>query len=581
MAARRKAQPAPKVAEAKVPTIGTTPPIVVGDQEALRRQWASKLVSALSKAHGSYVNNPMWNDSEELEIMASIGFAKRVDEHEARRILSFTNGAIPTGNQNINDRFSKRHTVADLNIPRNPEAMIQLSMRYALENPFVSSAAKVKTNFICAQWEHKTHNTTAKEFYDQKVIDLNLAVQLPKIVFNMLTIGLCPIYWGGEEGGPITFFQVVDPLACRYKEVLGKMKLWLKMTPDMIDAVKDPTGQKSPFNKVQFESMPAYWIKQIQEAVNKGRTDMLIELKDGSYTVCENRYVSTNRMGNTLDGVPLQAGFDALQRYRLLSAGDFAVAWNVKNMLTLISEGDPKDPNYTPGDDLRLMKLESQFANPDYALTIYCDPTTNVRYIVPPLEVFDPKKYMQVEKEIKEVMGLPSFMWANDGNSTFGAAVAEVIRLKKECEYIRMLLREQLFRPLYSRLRVGTRSGFKQSDIPLPTFDEASLQDIVSYLQHIGEMYARGACSLESYMELSGLNFEYEMAQKELEHEKYGNTAVGEDAVANNTPARPLYEPSQGNLKPNRDKGGNQADSDGNPADKKAQKAPRVRGQSN
>jgi hypothetical protein len=561
--------PVPASSEIQLPS-GELVPIPFASLTDREKAYVKSLQRALSATKPQF--NPMWDDEEELGLMASVGRSTRSgNAEEISRFLAFQASPIPTGNISINDRFSKRYTVADMNIPRNPDAVITLSLRYALENPFVAKAAKVKTDFVCSKFEHKTHNDAARKFYDGMVVKFRLKTMLRKIVWNMVTVGICPIYWGGEDGGAINFMQVLSPTSCHYLEVLGQQKVFLKITQPMVEAVLDPTGEKRSQNKAQFESMPKYWVDKIQQMLSKGEVLGSIELMEGSYTVLENNYASMQRNSNVLDGVPLQGAFDALQRYRLFAAGDFAVAWNVKNMLTLISEGDPKQDgkDYTPADTVRLQNLQSQFAHPDYALTLFCDPTTQVRYVVPPLEVFKQEKYAQCEKEIKEILNLPSFMWNNDGSSTFGAAVAEVELLRKEIEALRMLLEEQFFMPFYTRLRQGARRpGFAITDIPMPTFDQNSLHDPTTWLTACADLYSRGAISLESLMGVFGLDFEYEMEQKKEEHEKYGNTSTGEPGQpVNNSPARPLFEPSQGNLAPTRDKGGNEGDGNGNPDD--------------
>lgn len=524
-------------------TVGQKMPYTLseGPTQPLSDYFAESLKKGLSKALIGD-KNPMWNDDEEIALSKAI---------------SFSTSPISGSYIGINERFSKRYPVADLNIPRNPDAVVQLSLRYAMENPFVAKALRVKSDFTCKDFKHKTHNESAKKFFDNLARQLQLRSQLPRICWNLFAVGICPIYWGGEEGGPIQFMQILNPAAVHIENILGKNKMWLKITRAMADAVRDPNGKEDPKNKAQYDAMPQYWIDQIKAALKANKTSGLIELMEGSYTVVDYRYVPYNRAENTLDGVPLQAAFDALQRYRLLAAGDFAVAWNVKNMLTLISEGDPNaDPkDYKPADNIRLDKLRQQFAHPDYALTIFCDPTTSVRYVVPPLEVFDPKKYSQVEKEIKEVLNLPSFMWNNDGKGTFGAAQAEVQLLRQEVQAVRMLLEDQLFYPLYTRARLGAkRAGFAASDIPMPEFDQNSLRDDAIWLQQNQGLYAAGALSLETLMEVFGYNFEYEIKQKEEEHDKYG----GDNEPLNNTTARPLFEPGGNNnaKDPNGDKGG-------------------------
>ncbi len=460
MARRAKGQqdvlpPAPEAPSP--PTVGSSPllPVNLADLSQEERIQVQHFTAALKRSnYPAHLRQE--SDNEELEI---------------RRMTSFVGatGSGPTGSLSVNDRFSKRHTVADMNIPRNPVAMIQLSQRYANENPFVAKGIRVKTNFTLKDFRHQSKCQESVDFYDEAAINLNLWSQLQKIETNLYSVGVAPIYWGGESQdgsrteGQLKYMQVIDPTAVHVQDIMGRKKLWLKITPVMIAAVRDPLGKVHPMNRVQYQSMPQYWIEQIKERV--GKADAMIELAEGSYAVVENRYVSYNTAAGTLDGIPLQGAFDALQRYRLLAAGDFAVAWNVKNMLTLISEGDPKTDtkNYKPADSVRLAKLQAQFSQPDYALTIYCDPTTQVRYVIPPLEVFDPIKYKQVEKEIKDTLNLPSFMWNNDGGGSFGAAMQEVQLLRQEVETLRLILRVQFFRRLYSRLRkVISRPKFSE-----------------------------------------------------------------------------------------------------------------------
>jgi hypothetical protein len=503
----------------------------------------------------------MWDDETELATMAAVNPASLAS---VERALSFS--ALPfSGGSGINPRFAKKYPVADLNIPRDPVAVLQVAYKYCYENPFVAKALRVKTDFLCKDFHHQTHNETVKEFYDDRAIDLRLRTVLPKIGWNLFGVGVCPIWWGGEEGGQIQFIKVLDPRTCHIIHPFGKPKLFLKIDQSMIDAVRDPMGSKDIANKIQYDSMPRYWIDQIEAHLAKGGIGQgLIELQEGSYTVVENSYAPMSRSVGSLDGIPLQPAFDALQRYRLLAAGDFAIAWNVKNMITLISEGDPKleGKDYKPMDDTRMALLEAKFGAPDQSLQVVCDPTTQIRYVVPPIEVFDPKKYMQVEKEIKEVLNLPSFMWQNDGKGTYGAAMAEIKMLREEIDAVRVMLQEQFFRPLYKRLRkgAGRSPGFKEKDIVLPTFDNNSLRDDAIWLSAMADLYSRGVLSAETLADTFGLNFEYEVQQKKDEHEDLGNTSTGQPGEPmNNTPMRPLYEPSQGNLNPVREKGGNEA----------------------
>lgn len=476
--------------------------------------------------------NPFWDDEAELAL---------------KRSLSFVGGGIPTANGNINDRFSKRHPVSDLNIPRDPVAVIQTALRYSYENPFVAKALRVKTNFTAKNMRVQTTNVTVREFYRDEMIRLGLYVRIREILWMMVGVGVCPIYWGGEETGRVDFLEILDPRMCRIERIMGKTFLYLKVDNHMREAVQDPEGKKDIRNRARYQALPKYWIAQIQESIRGRKPDIWIELQQGSFCVVNNRYSPIDRARNQMDGCPLQPAFDACQRYRLLAAGDFAVAWNVKNMITLISEGDPKadTKSYAPADDLRLAKLEAKFTSPDYAFTVFCDPTTLVRYIIPPIEVFAPEKYSQTEKEIKESLGLPSFMWLSDGGGTFGAASQELKELREEIDALRVLVREDFLRPLFSKLRSGARRpGFAESAIILPTFDRNSLRDDAIWLDAMQQAYGAGASSLASYQESLDLDHEYETKELAREHKDLGTNLKDR---ANPTTAQPLFENSQGN----------------------------------
>ena len=478
------------------------------------------------------------------------------------RELGFTAPMSNGPTVNINERFSKRHPVADLNIPREPVAVIQTALRYCYDNPFVAKALRVKTDFVVKNFEHRTENESVKGFFDKECLRLDIFTRTREITWLAFGVGVVPVYWGGEETGRIDFVEILDPRQCKLQRVMGRYKCYLKIDQSMIDAVRDPQGKANMENKARFQSMPKYWIRAIEGHIEKGFAGQsYIELKDDSYTVVQNRYSPINRISNSLDGIPLQPAFDALQRYRLLAAGDFGVAWGVKNMITLISEGDPKVDvkSYVPADNTRLAALQAKFQQPDYQLTVYCDPTTEVRYVVPPIEVFDPKKYAQVEKEVKEVLNLPGFMWLDSNSGSYSASSAELKLLREEVDAMRMTLRTQFFMPLYSRLRAAaSKPGFAEKAIVLPSFDNNSLRDDQVWLPALADLYGRGGMSLKSLAETYGLDFEYEMKELEREHKDLKSNRA--DRV-NPTIAQPLHEPNQGNQDPTRNKGGN----DGSP----------------
>lgn len=509
-----------------VPGLGDQP----SPQEVSYYQGFSQV---LARAQLPSNRNPFWNDDIELNIARSLSYIQPITPIQ---------GAL-------NDRIAHRFPLADLNKPRDSVAVLQTAIRYAYENPFVAKAAKIKSDFTTLGMTLRTHNSKVMEFYLDEVDRLNMKILLRHIVWHLYAIGICPIWWGGEEDRRITNIEILDPRMCHVEYNFGRARLYLKIDEKMRQAVADPEGRVDIRNRARFQAMPKYWVRQIQEQKNIGDGKGFIELQEGSYTVVENRYTALNRIVGELDGLPIQPAFDALQRYRLLQAGDFAVAWNLKNMITLISEGDPKAEggSWKPVSTARLSALQSQFQRPDSSFVVYCDPTTKVEYVIPPIEAFDTAKYQQPEKEIKEVLNIPSFMWISEGAGTYANAINEIKGMRLEIMGIREILDEQFFKPFFRRLRAQVaRPGFKESDIVYPTYSYTSLQDDATYLKNVSDLYGRGAVSLQTLQLANDLDPEYEMEQKQIEFDKWGPTK--DEAILNDTIARPLFEANQGNM---------------------------------
>ena len=544
-----------------VPTLGNKP----SDSDVNYFKTLSAAVESMMLGK----RNPQWNDELELQ--------------EARS-LSFTTPL--TGLQgSINDRTAHRFPLADINQPRDPMAVLQTAFRYAYESPFVAKMARVKSEFTWSALDHRTKNSTVKDFYTRQVINLSLNLRVLEILWYMYAIGIVPIWWGGEESRAVEFIEILDPRMCHVEYNYGKARLFLKIDARMENAVRDPDGKLDIRNRLRYEAMPNYWKEQIlhgyvtfNDATPLSGKGTYIELMPGSYAVVENRFSRLSRSMGGLDGLPTQPAFEALQRYRLLSAGDYAAAWNLKNMITLISEGDPKaeGKDWKPATTERLTMLQGLFQKPDSNYTVYCDPTTNIRFMVPPVEkIFGTQKFQQTEKEIKEILGLPSYMWISEQGSNYSNAVNETKLLKQECSMVWMILTEQFFRPLYARLRQSAaRPGFKDSEIVYPRFNSLPLEDSVTFLKDRADLYSRGALSVQSLQELAGLDPEWELAQQKESHSKYGDPSSKDMSIYS-----PLWEPSQGKMSPMRDKGGNPDESqDGNQDAQSVPRSPRAKG---
>lgn len=479
--------------------------------------------------------NPLWDNT--VDLSRSISFVQPTSQLQGT----------------LNDRIAHRFPVSDLNSPKDPTAVIQSAIRYARESPFVAKAAKVKTEFTMSKLTHKTLNTSVKEFYEKYIDALRLNIRIPEILFYCYAIGICIIWWGGEETRQIENLEIFDPRMCRVIYNFGKPSVFIRVDDDMRRAVADPEGKLDPRNRLKYQSMPQYWIAQIIANNNRGSLQGYIQLAEGSFAVLDTRLMKLSSVPGSFEGLPIQAAFEPLQRYKLMAAADYATAWNLKNMITLIKEGDPKaeGKEWKPVSTARLSNLQATFQRADSNYTVYCDATTTVEFVVPPIDkIFGTEKYQQVEKEIKENLGIPSFMWISEQGSNYSNAVNELKQFRVSCDFMwNYVLVEQFFKPLYARLRQGVaRPGFKPSDIVYPEFNARELQDDANFMKQRTELYGRGLMSAQQICEDGGIDFEWMVQQKQSEKERFGPTKT--DDMLNDTLLQPLFEPQQGNFQP-------------------------------
>jgi hypothetical protein len=479
--------------------------------------------------------NPLWNNEEDLH-----------------RTLSFVQ-PITALQGTLNDRLAHRFPLSDITAPKDPTSVLNAAIRYTQESPFVAKAARTKTEFSMSPLVHNGANVKANEFYDDQIDRLNLDWWIPKILFSVFSVGICVVWWGGEETRQIQNLEIFDPRTCQIIYNFGKPSLFLKIDEDMRNAALDPEGKINIKNKIKFQSMPRYWVDQIIEQRNRGEGNGYIQIQDGSFSVIDNRLMTFSRAKGAFDGLPLQPAFEPLQRYRLLAAGDYATAWNLKNMITLISEGDPKAEGreWRPISTARLNNLQATFQRADTNYVVYCDPTTKVEFVIPPVkDIFTTEKYAQVEKEIKEILGLPSFMWISEQGSNYSNAINEMKSFRVACRFVwDYVIKPQFFKPFYIRLREGApRPGFQTKDIPYPAFNDRELQDDVNFMKQRADLYSRGVWSAQDLVESAGGDFAKIIQQKKDELANYGPS--DSDVVLNDTLLRPLYEPSQGNIQP-------------------------------
>jgi hypothetical protein len=460
-----------------------------------------------------------------------IGFTDFSDPNNSRHEYasvgdSGSGGIIAT----MNDRFAHRNPVAALNVPRDPAGIMTMSMKYAEDNYIVAKGIKIKKNFAAKDMSLIGSSSTVKH-YQSEFRRLKMRYWVNQIFRYYFMLGRVVMYWGDDR--PLKALSMLDPRLVNVKRFMGIPYVFVK--PDR--RWKEMMTNGSQEGKFLKRVIPAYWKPYIMREEE-------IPLKDGTYALIENDLsLFASRGLSAIGGVPLQPAFNALQILNLHLAGDFSVAWMMKNLIALVSIGNPalEKERYVRADQVELQKLQAAFQKPEYAMWAYVDPTVDIRFFHPDPTLYATDKYKKPTEIVEYVMGLPPVFSPSGSSSDYNSSTLTLKPFREEIEMARGDIMDQFFSQILPVMRDGyTRrvAGTKDAEV---IFDQDSLKEDRVILEELTAKYDRGALSMQSLLEGKAQTLETEMARKKTELDKYEEVA------------RPIWDMNHGNLE---DKGG-------------------------
>lgn len=396
--------------------------------------------------------------------------------------------------------------VMEFSQPSGQVDVMNHALRYCFENLFMAKGLRLRTQFTCTGLKNVTPSDMANDFFDTVVSELFLQNIYRKASWLYDSIGLVPILLP-PEGQPMTYVEILDPRMVRVETYFGKTFMWLVVDKRMTDALNDPNGTQNPRNKAYWDSLPKHWKEQLISGQKQGLGEKLITLQEGEFICLENRLNPIERGIRSYDGCPIQPYFAALEEYRMHMAGDFATAFLAKNIIALVSVGDPKaeGDNYVRPDDNTNLMMQSVLQNPNQAQYVFGDPTMNIRYIVPDPNSWTEAKYANCKEQLKNF--LPSPFWFNEGQGSFAAATVEVQALQEEIKYKNSDFDRNFWLPIYNRAAAG-RARIGKKVIKAPNHDENAMMDQMALAQKNSTLYANGGLDIRSLIESHGFDFD-------------------------------------------------------------------------
>lgn len=413
-------------------------------------------------------------------------------------------GSSPAGlGYTFGDSWSRtQRGVMEFSMPVGQVANINMSLRYAAENLFMAKGLKLRTMFTCTGLQNQSSDDTANGFFDSVTDTLGLHQLYRWASWMYDAAGIVPIIMT-PPGKPLTYLQIMDPRMVHTQTDFGKTKMWLIPDQRMKDAYANRNSTTNLGSKAYWDAMPSHWRSQIAAMSLAGR-QQLIELKDGEYIVLQNRMPCIDRQFGSWDGAPLQPYFAALDEYRMHMAGDYATAFVAKNLIALVSVGDPKaeGDNYLRPDDTVLTGLAAAIGgNPNKAQYTYGDPTISVRYITPGPDAYNSPKYDNCKEILKNF--LPSPFWYNAGQGAFAAATVEMQALQEEIKFKNSDFDLNFWTPIYRRSAEG-RSRIANKAIKAPKHDHTAMMDKMALATQARNLYGDGGLDIRSLIEANG-----------------------------------------------------------------------------
>lgn len=339
----------------------------------------------------------------------------------------------------------------------------------------------------------------------------------------------------GIKSGGIEYLMTIPAWRVSFQNFSGKEVLKVKLTSEMTTDILGYVARKE---------QPPYPQKYIDAAM-KG-TPVQLKNDDGEYWIVRSDAPKFSGLARpTMRTIFL----DILMR-DLLAAGDFSVAYFIKNLIQHVKAGES---NKTPGGfgttDLYLSEPDKKnlyniFKTTGQALLAITNHTVEIDYKFPDPAVFNPEKYSKVEERIFRWGGVPDVLMTGQGNGYAQGSIGKS-RFEAHGKKIRASI-GWMWQRFFSH-----ESVMAALDIPVGAtcsvqWDEQVLREWKEILDQLRLQLTEGGMDWQTVHETLGFDHESIRGRKEREHAKEkevwtrdweAKQGLGQDGCAGGRPA--------------------------------------------
>ena len=200
-----------------------------------------------------------------------------------------------------------------------------------------------------------------------------------------------------------------------------------------------------------------------------------------------------------------------VQFKRMLRQGEISAMESLKHMITLIKLGKVED-GYIPTEE-QIERVAAALAGGSQAHHLIWDDLIEGQVLQPNIgNIFDPKKYQQVDKDIYAALGVAESVFS--GNASYANSFMAIKLLLEKLETIREKLEGWLRVELKDIAEV-----MKFKRLPSIRWGLMSLRDENAERKLFLDLFDRGMLSKESLLERFGTDFDIELERQKLEAE--------------------------------------------------------------
>lgn len=194
---------------------------------------------------------------------------------------------------------------------------------------------------------------------------------------------------------------------------------------------------------------------------------------------------------------------------RMLRQGEISAMESLKHMITLVKLGDVKD-GYIPTEE-QIERVAAALAGGSQTHHLIWDNLIEGQVLQPNLgNIFDPKKYQEIDKDIYAALGISESVMTGQGS--YANSFLSIKLLLEKLETIRELVEDWLRVEIK---KIADAMSFKR--LPQISWGLMNLRDENTERKLWIDLYDRGIVSDQSLLERFGTDFDIELARQELE----------------------------------------------------------------